>query len=70
MTLFIASTLNINRMTVRNYVPQTKPIANSQPSNNVATNATASTVEPNSVIAQTPVEVPVNQGQQGSTLLR
>lgn len=48
----------------RNYVPQTKPIANTQPANNNnnTTIAPVSTVEQNTV---THVEVPVNQGQQG-----
>lgn len=54
----------MNRMTHRNYVPQTKPIANTQPVNNITTIAPVSTVEQNTV-TQTHVEVPVNQGQQG-----
>lgn len=54
----------MNRMTDRNYVPQTKPIVNSQPTNINATIAPVSTVEQNTV-TQAHVEVPVNQGQQG-----
>lgn len=46
----------------RNYVPQTKQIANTQPTASVPTIAPVLSVEPNSVIH---VEVPVNQGQQG-----
>lgn len=66
-------------MTDRNYVPQTKSTATSQPASIVATVATvatvttttatptvapASTVEQNSA-PQNHVEVPVNHGQQG-----